>query len=246
MVLGSGVKAAGGPVQAEGGPYRVLAPIESGNLLVVSRRPRRRGIHGRNPVHHPRRRPEERRSRSDRGRPRARAGAAPRAPSGAIRQLSDRGDQVNTLVLVNHSKRPLLLLAGEIVTGGKQDRIIAKDRIVPADADPIDLGSSASSRAAGLKARPPSAPPASPLVKQLHGAARSAREGDGRPGPAAGLELGARRNLADGSCRRRRPPAPALRKAKACYPAHARHHQLRQGHAGLAPSARRWTRPPLP
>jgi hypothetical protein len=46
---------------------------------------------------------------------------------------------VNTLVLVNRSRRPLLLLAGEIVTGGKQDRIIAKDRIVPADADPIDL-----------------------------------------------------------------------------------------------------------
>ena len=49
------------------------------------------------------------------------------------------GDQVNTLVLVNNSKRPLLLLAGEIVTGGKQDRVIAKDRIVPAGADPIDL-----------------------------------------------------------------------------------------------------------
>jgi hypothetical protein len=51
-----------------------------------------------------------------------------------------RGDEVNTLVLVNHSKQPLLLLAGEIVTGGKQDRVIAKDRIVPAGADPIDLG----------------------------------------------------------------------------------------------------------
>jgi hypothetical protein len=50
-----------------------------------------------------------------------------------------QGDQVNTLVLVNNSKRPLLLLAGEIVTGGKQDRIIAKDRIVPAGAEPIDL-----------------------------------------------------------------------------------------------------------
>jgi len=33
-------------------------------------------------------------------------------------------------VLVNHSKRPLLLLAGELVSGGKQDRVIAKDRIV--------------------------------------------------------------------------------------------------------------------
>jgi hypothetical protein len=51
-----------------------------------------------------------------------------------------RGDQVNTLVLVNNSSKPLLLLAGEIVTGGKQDRVIAKDRIVPAGADPIDLG----------------------------------------------------------------------------------------------------------
>src|SRR5262249_21945822 len=44
------------------------------------------------------------------------------------------------LVLVNNSKRPLILLAGEIVTGGKQDRVIAKDRIVPAESDPIDLG----------------------------------------------------------------------------------------------------------
>ena len=50
------------------------------------------------------------------------------------------GAQVNRLVLVNNSKRPLLLLAGEIVTGGKQDRVIAKDRIVPAESDPIDLG----------------------------------------------------------------------------------------------------------
>ncbi|HWX93762.1 MAG TPA: DUF6569 family protein [Terriglobales bacterium] len=49
------------------------------------------------------------------------------------------GAQVNKLVLVNNSNRPLLLLAGEIVTGGKQDRVIGKDRIVPADSDPIDL-----------------------------------------------------------------------------------------------------------
>lgn len=49
------------------------------------------------------------------------------------------GAQVNRLVLVNNSKRPLLLLAGEIVTGGRQDRVIGKDRIVPAESDPIDL-----------------------------------------------------------------------------------------------------------
>jgi len=47
--------------------------------------------------------------------------------------------QVNTLVLINNSKRPLLLLAGEIVAGGKQDRVIGKDRIVPPESDPVDL-----------------------------------------------------------------------------------------------------------
>jgi hypothetical protein len=54
--------------------------------------------------------------------------------------LPQRGAQVNQLVLVNNSKRPLILLAGEIVTGGKQDRVIGKDRIVPSESDPIDLG----------------------------------------------------------------------------------------------------------
>lgn len=49
------------------------------------------------------------------------------------------GAQVNRLVLVNNSKRPLLLLAGEVVAGGKQDRVIGKDRIVPAESDPVDL-----------------------------------------------------------------------------------------------------------
>src|SRR5229473_4998882 len=42
----------------------------------------------------------------------------------------ESGAEVNRLVLINNSKRPLLLLAGEIVTGGKQDRVIGKDRIV--------------------------------------------------------------------------------------------------------------------
>ena len=49
------------------------------------------------------------------------------------------GAEVNKLMLVNNSSRPLLLLAGEIVSGGKQDRVIGKDRIVPAESDPVDL-----------------------------------------------------------------------------------------------------------
>ena len=59
-----------------------------------------------------------------------------RHPGPAIRH---DGAQVNRLVLVNNSKRPLLLLAGEIVSGGKQDRVIGKDRIVPPESDPVDL-----------------------------------------------------------------------------------------------------------
>ncbi len=136
--LGSGVKAAGGPVEGQGGPYRVLAPIESGNLLLfpVVR------ADGRSTGETPFITLDEGLKRGDvevTEAGRARGLVRPRGPH-PVQGDNDRGDEVNTLVLVNHSKRPLLLLAGEIVTGGKQDRIVAKDRIVPADADPIDLG----------------------------------------------------------------------------------------------------------
>lgn len=49
------------------------------------------------------------------------------------------GAAVNQLVLVNRSRRPLLLLAGELVSGGRQDRVIGKDRIVPVGAPPLPL-----------------------------------------------------------------------------------------------------------
>ena len=52
---------------------------------------------------------------------------------------SGTGASVNQLVLINRSKRPLLLLAGELVSGGKQDRVIGKDRIVPVGAPPLPL-----------------------------------------------------------------------------------------------------------
>ncbi len=63
-----------------------------------------------------------------------------RHPAQPVVGSNARGNaEVNRLVLVNNSKRPLLLLAGEIVSGGKQDRVIGKDRIVPAESDPVDL-----------------------------------------------------------------------------------------------------------
>ena len=49
------------------------------------------------------------------------------------------GASVNQLVLINRGSKPLLLLAGELVSGGKQDRIIGKDRIVPPGAAPLPL-----------------------------------------------------------------------------------------------------------
>lgn len=40
-------------------------------------------------------------------------------------------EQVNSLEVRNRSKLPILLFAGELLLGGKQDRIVAKDSIVP-------------------------------------------------------------------------------------------------------------------
>jgi hypothetical protein len=129
----SGVKAAGGPAE-NGGPYRVLAPIESGGLLLFPVVRTDEKATGETPFLTL---DEGFKSGEVEVTEAGRAAGLLRSRGGQVNQ--PRGDEVNTLVLVNHSKRPLLLLAGEIVTGGKQDRIIAKDRIVPADADPIDL-----------------------------------------------------------------------------------------------------------
>ncbi len=76
-----------------------------------------------------------------------RAGTVVVTEQGSLQGLVRRGQpvnrhpgaQVHELVLVNNSDRPLLLLAGEIVTGGKQDRVIGSDRLVPPKSDPIDL-----------------------------------------------------------------------------------------------------------
>src|SRR5208337_890854 len=117
-------------------PYRVLAPIESGNLLLfpVVR------ADGKSTMETPFITLDEGlKSGEVEVTEAGRARGLVRRRGGEGAQNSNAGDEVNTLVLVNHSKRPLLLLAGEVVTGGKQDRIVAKDRIVPADAEPIDL-----------------------------------------------------------------------------------------------------------
>lgn len=67
------------------------------------------------------------------------SGGLYRSERGAPRPELNGGAAVNQLVLINRSKRPLLLLAGELVSGGKQDRIIGKDRIVPVGSEPLPL-----------------------------------------------------------------------------------------------------------
>lgn len=62
-----------------------------------------------------------------------------RTRDGVADPVQSGSAQVNQLVLVNRGKRPLILLAGEVVSGGKQDRIIGKDRIVPIRAAPLPL-----------------------------------------------------------------------------------------------------------
>lgn len=51
-------------------------------------------------------------------------------------QIVEKGDggTVNELTIRNRSERPLFLMAGEVVIGGKQDRIIGKNTIVAAKA----------------------------------------------------------------------------------------------------------------
>jgi len=128
------------------GAYRVLAPIQSGRMLLF---PVVRAS-GESPAETPfitldegikSGQVEVTEAGNLRGLVRPRPGANPQRPTGVWSEHNNqyRDDQVNTLELVNNSNKPLLLLAGEIVTGGKQDRVIAKDRIVPPDADPIDL-----------------------------------------------------------------------------------------------------------
>ena len=112
--------------------YKVLEPIRHGNLTVF-------------PVVAAKNYPTSEFLTLDEG---LRSGEVIVTEAGTVQGLIRRnpmpsirhdGAQVNRLVLVNNSKRPLLLLAGEIVSGGKQDRVIGKDRIVPPESDPVDL-----------------------------------------------------------------------------------------------------------
>jgi hypothetical protein len=78
--------------------------------------------------------------------------------------LRETGEgEVDTLVVENRSDRWLFLHAADIVTGGKQDRTIAADVVVPRVRLPSISPPFASSEADG-RATPPSSPRARPSL----------------------------------------------------------------------------------
>ncbi len=128
LLMGATLAAAGNPSHAE---YRVLPAVTKGNLSIFP------VVGG----------PEYATAQLltlDEG---LRSGKVVVTEAGSLRGLvrpgtrvpPQSGGEVNRLVLINNSDHPLLLLAGEVVTGGKQDRVIGVDRIVPPNSGPIDL-----------------------------------------------------------------------------------------------------------
>lgn len=60
-------------------------------------------------------------------------------PSFQNQQQVGSSAAVNTLWLTNKSGKKLLILTGEMVSGGKQDRIIQKDVLIPPSKDPVNV-----------------------------------------------------------------------------------------------------------
>jgi hypothetical protein len=62
-------------------------------------------------------------------------------PSPRLPQAPDDqdGPDVNRLVVVNRSNKPLYLMPGEIIYGGEQDRAVADETIVQADGKPVTV-----------------------------------------------------------------------------------------------------------
>lgn len=52
--------------------------------------------------------------------------------AGVVEITEREGEEVNSLTVTNKGDRPILLLGGELLLGGKQDRIVARDVVVPA------------------------------------------------------------------------------------------------------------------
>lgn len=59
-----------------------------------------------------------------------------------MEHLDNRGrirEDVNTLTIENFSDQPIFLMSGEVITGGMQDRVIARDMVVPPRSGTVDV-----------------------------------------------------------------------------------------------------------
>ena len=54
-----------------------------------------------------------------------------------VTELGEQNSSYTSLQLINNSKEPVLVMAGEVVRGGRQDRIFTEDLIVPPDSGPM-------------------------------------------------------------------------------------------------------------
>ena len=61
-------------------------------------------------------------------------------PNVEMLQSARGGEQVNSLFVENFSKDTVFIMAGEVVKGGKQDRVLAQDMILPPNSGKVDIG----------------------------------------------------------------------------------------------------------
>jgi hypothetical protein len=71
--------------------------------------------------------------------PMARTTTRNSSPQQQVNMASGDGASVNQLALINKSGKKLLLMSGEVIVGGKQDRIVEEDRIISAVSVPVSL-----------------------------------------------------------------------------------------------------------
>jgi hypothetical protein len=60
-------------------------------------------------------------------------------PAAANDPLSPASNEVNELLVVNRSEKPLYLMPGEIIVGGDQDRTIGQELVIAADGKPVPI-----------------------------------------------------------------------------------------------------------
>lgn len=119
-----------GRMPAQTSPYSLLSPLSAGNLIifpVVSS------------VDHPRavfRTLDEGVAAGD-------VVVRERSDLKSVNELEPRGKSqdatMNELRIVNKSHEPLLLLAGEVLVGGRQDRVVTETQLIPPQSGPVPL-----------------------------------------------------------------------------------------------------------